>query len=55
MVLFRYVVATSDLDLRKCMRKIPGVPILHTSSQVPMLEDPSFTTERFVQEKAESR
>merc|ERR1712168_583121 len=51
----RYVVATQDMELRSSLRKIPGVPILHTSSTVPMLEDPSYASERYVQQQADQR
>ncbi|EDO18087.1 hypothetical protein Kpol_1045p74 [Vanderwaltozyma polyspora DSM 70294] len=34
----RYVVASQDMDIRRKLRKIPGVPIVHVSRAVMILE-----------------
>jgi U3 small nucleolar RNA-associated protein 23 len=39
-----YCIATQDIDLRKHLRKIPGVPLIHINRSVVVLEPPSQAT-----------
>lgn len=34
----RYVVATQDIDIRRALRRIPGVPLVYTSRSVMIME-----------------
>jgi U3 small nucleolar RNA-associated protein 23 len=40
----KFCVGSQDLELRKVMRRIPGVPLLYIKSSVCILEPPSQTT-----------
>lgn len=40
----KFIVATQDLELSNELRRIPGVPLIRMTQQVPFLEVPSFSS-----------
>lgn len=46
----RYVIATQSHELRKCLRKIQAVPLVHVKKSVMVLEPPSEETLRVKEE-----
>ncbi|KAG2177051.1 hypothetical protein INT43_007707 [Umbelopsis isabellina] len=45
-----YCVASQDIELRKELRKIPGVPLIHINRSVVVLEPPSSATKQKIEE-----
>lgn len=45
-----YCVASQDVELRKELRKVPGVPLIHINRSVVVLEPPSSATKKKIAE-----
>lgn len=51
----RYVVASQDLNIRRSLRKIPGVPLIHLSRSVMVMEPLSDASARISAKVEESK
>ncbi|CAL9738413.1 rRNA-processing protein Utp23p [Monosporozyma servazzii] len=51
----RYVVASQDIELRRKLRRVPGVPILHINRAVMVMEPLSDTSARISKRKEQEK
>ena len=51
----KYIVATQEVELRKQLRQIPGVPLIYLNRSVLVFEDISRATVAIVRQKEQSK
>jgi U3 small nucleolar RNA-associated protein 23 len=50
-----YCVASQDAELRKELRRVPGVPLIHINRSVVVLEPPSKATKEKIAEREKAK